>query len=437
MSKFTMRTALPAALACLVVGLMTGCAIRGSTGPTISNVTAPASLGTQPDISQSGGGGAWKAVADTLPGASQLFGITAGPDGNVWFADAYRSAIGRIDMSGKVTEFTTPTASAFPYAITVGPDGNLWFTETGIHSIGRITTAGVIKEFPVTVAGVSYHPGNGIVAGPDHNLWFTLGGVASIMRSSTSGGMRKFDNPNNCIGNRITVGSDGDLWFSESCMSIDELTPAGMWTHFPLPNSEQAGDIVSASDGALYFSEAGDHNIGKITPPGVITLLTAPYYVFPSSGLLAVGNQVWFNVEGSNPINQIGRLNLPSDTFGSALSPAPAPLRNCCTTLFANGPDGNVWFTVTTPNVGIYITQAMKLVPLSATISVGAQQTITVTEKSYTGSWTASTSKPAVATVMQGGSSDQFVVTGNAAGSCKITIKDSMGNSAPASITVM
>ena len=43
---------------------------------------------------------------------------------------------------------TTPTpASTSPYGITAGPDGALWFTNYGNNSIGRITTAGVVTNY--------------------------------------------------------------------------------------------------------------------------------------------------------------------------------------------------------------------------------------------------------------------------------------------------
>src|SRR5262249_52870362 len=46
-----------------------------------------------------------------------------------------------------VTEFLTPTANSQPFGMTRGPDGNLWFTESLAGKIGRITPAGVITEF--------------------------------------------------------------------------------------------------------------------------------------------------------------------------------------------------------------------------------------------------------------------------------------------------
>ncbi len=40
---------------------------------------------------------------------------------------------------GVVTELPIPTANSSPFGITTGPDGNLWFTESSAGQIGRIT----------------------------------------------------------------------------------------------------------------------------------------------------------------------------------------------------------------------------------------------------------------------------------------------------------
>jgi hypothetical protein len=76
------------------------------------------------------------------------FGITAGPDGNVWFTESNRNRVGRITPAGIATEFATDiTANSGPLNITAGPDGNVWFTESNGNRIGRITPAGVVTEF--------------------------------------------------------------------------------------------------------------------------------------------------------------------------------------------------------------------------------------------------------------------------------------------------
>jgi hypothetical protein len=81
-------------------------------------------------------------TANSSPG-----GITAGPDGNLWFTECVSSSsgcangqIGRITPTGQFTEFPLPNPNSTPQGITAGPDGNLWFTEGGANNIGRITS---------------------------------------------------------------------------------------------------------------------------------------------------------------------------------------------------------------------------------------------------------------------------------------------------------
>ena len=66
------------------------------------------------------------------PGTKR-FGITAGPDGNLWFTDATADAIGEINpTTHAISSFPFPQPVPIPYGITAGPDGNIWFTEYGV-----------------------------------------------------------------------------------------------------------------------------------------------------------------------------------------------------------------------------------------------------------------------------------------------------------------
>ncbi len=47
----------------------------------------------------------------------------------------------------RITEYWVPTPSSWPSGITAGPDGNLWFTENSAHTIGKITTHGAVTEY--------------------------------------------------------------------------------------------------------------------------------------------------------------------------------------------------------------------------------------------------------------------------------------------------
>jgi virginiamycin B lyase len=68
-------------------------------------------------------------------------GITAGPDGNLWYTDPGANKVGRLTPAGAITEFTLPTAASDPRGIAAGPDGALWFAEFGTDRIGRIDPA--------------------------------------------------------------------------------------------------------------------------------------------------------------------------------------------------------------------------------------------------------------------------------------------------------
>jgi hypothetical protein len=58
---------------------------------------------------------------------SQSIGISAGPDGAVWFTEIDSSKIGRITAAGVITEYATPTPGAGPRELQpaqMGPFGS-------------------------------------------------------------------------------------------------------------------------------------------------------------------------------------------------------------------------------------------------------------------------------------------------------------------------
>lgn len=48
--------------------------------------------------------------------------------------------LGRVTPSGQVTEYPIPTRYSLVYRMTAGPDGNIWFAENGAtaNKIGYI-----------------------------------------------------------------------------------------------------------------------------------------------------------------------------------------------------------------------------------------------------------------------------------------------------------
>jgi streptogramin lyase len=129
------------------------------------------------DIGRITTSGAGLSFVNPDPGLVYPFAITSGPDGNLWLTyfdmtpiprSKFGPRVGRITTGGVVTAFPVPAISGSLMGITAGPDGNLWFTEPG--KIGRITTCGAVTEFPIPT--VSGGPA-AITVGPDGNLWFT------------------------------------------------------------------------------------------------------------------------------------------------------------------------------------------------------------------------------------------------------------------------
>jgi streptogramin lyase len=244
--------------------------------------------------------------------------ITAGPDGpftKLWFTEENTDKIRRMDTDGgsafPFDEFPTPTGGSGPFGIARGSDGNLWFTEQARNNIGRVNVNHApidITEFPVPTANSGPF---GITAGPDGNLWFTENAAGKIGRITTAGMISEvgtlFDET---IG--ITAGPDGNLWFTEngSPNKIGAITAGGIPVReFPIPNAGSGPRyITSGPDGNLWFTEYLGNRIGRITTGGVFTEFPVPTAGGGPRGITAgPDGNLWFTE--SNPAgNRIGRL---------------------------------------------------------------------------------------------------------------------------------
>jgi streptogramin lyase len=281
------------------------------------------------------------------------YGITRGPDGNLWFAELNGNQIGRITPAGVVTEFSTGiTPFSNPYGITAGPDGNLWFTEFNgsVGSrIGRITPAGVVTEFSAGITAGSQP--TGITAGPDGNLWFTEQVGHQVGRITPQGTITEFSTGITAGSELegITPGPDGNLWFAEflqqlpngsfpSADRIGRITPSGTVTEFSTSKNSENVDITAGPDGNLWFTESGLDQIGRITPSGTVTEfvgLTAGSRPF---GITAgPDGNLWFaELNGG-----VGRINPTTHKVDEFVTPTA----NSSPFAIVTGPDGNLWFT--------------------------------------------------------------------------------------------
>ena len=205
--------------------------------------------------------GCWCASAQAVkiieypasPTAGRRFGITAGPDGNLWFTNFDARKIGRVTPAGAITEYPAGagTTDGSPYGITAGPDGNLWFTDYGAHKIGRITPAGVITEYPAGT-GTSYGSVSGIATGPDGNLWFTDSLARNIGRVTT-------DSPAPATGNLLrNPGAEFGMPAPSDAVTAPVLGWAAMPNFTTVASSAPASLPPAPSGGALFAAGPND-----------------------------------------------------------------------------------------------------------------------------------------------------------------------------------
>ena len=289
---------------------------------------------------------------------SNPVGITAGPDGNVWFVEEHGDRVGRIASGGAITEFPLPAAGSFARGITSGPDGNLWFTELpGPHrpdvdlgSDRRDPDPGASGRAHLDRRRLRRQPLVHRLLRPDRPPH--AGGRLDVLSARARGrpaghrrGTRRpplvhgdergKDRPRDdlrlyswsfrfpileAVPSRITVGPDGNLWFTEAqATRIGRMTPAGALTEFGLPAGNGTYGITAGADGNVWFTESTANRIGKITPSGTVTELHVPT---PGAGPTEIvsgpdGN-LWFTEFNGDRIGRIAmRAGMRAGRFDS------------------------------------------------------------------------------------------------------------------------
>jgi streptogramin lyase len=246
------------------------------------------------------------------------------------------------------------------------------------------STSGVVTEFS---AGLSaYADPYYITVGPDGNLWFTESflhdptnrfGGNQIGRMTTSGVVTEFSAgiSQDADATEITLGPDGNLWFTEGNGNrIARITPAGVVTEFSTgisPNAYPFG-ITAGPDGNIWFTEFTGNQIGRITPAGVVTEFSAGMSPNAEPWGIVAGpdGNLWFT-ENGNGIGRITPQGVITEFTQGITPPAnpvngiPGPIPNG----LAVGPDGNLWFTEQAGNRIGRITMAGVITEFSAGIT--------------------------------------------------------------------
>jgi virginiamycin B lyase len=289
------------------------------------------------------------ATLSAFAAGSSFFGIASGSDGRVWATEATQDAIVAVTSSispggpGTVTTYPVPhpagAGAATPLGITAGPDGALWFVEENGDAVGRITTAGVTTLYPLTSPPRAPMR---IITGPDGNLWFDEGGNATvppaIARITTSGTITEFPLASGAVVRSLAPGPDGNVYAVvrlNGSSSLVRVTPAGVTT--TVATGIGYGDLALGADGNFYDVDPNNNVVQRISPAGTVT----PVSVFAPT------------MQGAAP-GPHGRVYIGGGAVQGALSVVNAdgtnvvnfPIPNAgATTGIVQGPDNNLWLS--------------------------------------------------------------------------------------------
>jgi virginiamycin B lyase len=206
--------------------------------------------------------------------------------------------------------------------------------------------AGRFKSFRIPTDNSRPHD---ITLGSDGNMWFTESNidVSQIGRIDASGNITEFVVPTRFSQpSDIVSGPDGALWFTASSgfpdFFIGRVTTDGQFRGFAPECDPQFGcsivpqGIASGPDGNIWFTERIRNAIVKLTPSGTFTFYTIPTADANPAGITAgPDGALWFAEFNGN---QIGRIDVSGNiTEFGPLSGSPDRI--------TPGPDGNLWFT--------------------------------------------------------------------------------------------
>jgi NHL repeat len=253
------------------------------------------------------------------------FGVAVDAAGNVYTADTFNYTIRKISPAGVVSTLAglpgskgsddgTGSAARFfdPYGITVGPDNNIYVADLDNHTIRKVTPAGVVT----TLAGEALSQGSAdgtgnaarfmypasVAADNGGNIYVADGNNCTIRKITPAGVVTTLAGTAGSCGNAdgngsaarfnfprgVAVDGAGNVYVADTFNeTIRKISPSGdVITFAGLAGSIGSADgtgsaarfhqpwgLTSDTAGNLYVADAANSTIRKVTPAGVVTTL--------------------------------------------------------------------------------------------------------------------------------------------------------------------
>lgn len=272
-------------------------------------------------------------ATDNLPAGLAPHGVTATPDGDVWFlTDGLTSEWASVDAgNGKVTRYLLPFGH--PTSIAPGADGMLWMTVSSdllliADSIVRYDPQENVATFFTGGLTSSSEPGN-LTRGADGGLWFTMAGEPGRIGRISATGAVSFRS----IGGAPTglgAGQSGSIWFTRGT-TLGSLAsdPAQLFT---APVATEA--ITEGADGAMWATSTG--GVVRLTPDGTATTYQSGIPGSARGTGIAAGTdgRLWVTLDRS-PF--LVRVTVPPRMTGLAATPTAPTAASIAAEVRPNG----------------------------------------------------------------------------------------------------
>lgn len=213
-------------------------------------------------------------AAPTVTGEFDLPGmpnqLAAGPDGFIWVIVGGTNDFSRVSPDGTVTSYDATNLSN-PVGVTAGPDGNMWFTQ--INGVVKISPSDPLTGVATTINDIG---GAQEIISNGTDLW-TASGDKVIRIPPASPNTPQIYTINGLNARGIAAGSDGLIWIADFGSSrVFSLTASDVQTPYDLGANAGVQDVAAGPNGQVVIPRPGQQNIGLLSPGGTPTSFPTP-----------------------------------------------------------------------------------------------------------------------------------------------------------------
>ena len=303
-------------------------------------------------------------VIPTLQAVPRMV-IASKKDDSIWFTegggDFYgfenmpaQNKIGRLDDTGRMIEYATPTVGSDGSKVGVDSlvmdsKGNVWFTERLTNRIGKLDPKGTMQEFQIPTK-------NGYALGIDldskGNIWFAERYGNKIGWMTDKGEITEIELPEKDSEPRtVFVDSKDRIWYTARVANeigyYDTASKKIERLQIPTKMAKPTG-ICQTSDGAIYFIEMQGNKIAKVVNTQIIEYPVPTKFSAPFKCAVDAHDNLWFTQVFGNSIAKF-------DTKTEQITEYKIPTADSRPGGITVDRKGRVWFTEQTGNkIGMF-----------------------------------------------------------------------------------